>query len=649
VTAVTTSESTAGRSAALAASLLMILASLSIVTARLCDAPVLRSANDRSRWCTVWALVERGTYQIDEIRQKKGWDSIDIVRHDEHFYSSKPPLLPRLVAEVYRGLKAVTGWTLTEQTELVTRTILFLINILPMGIALWMFARLLARECVHPAGQLLIMSIACFGMMLLPYLTVFNNHTIAASCFFIALALAIRCQTPEFQKGWRFAWCGLLAAFGVCNELPAALLGLGFFFLLLKASPRQTLIWFVPAALIPLGGFFLTNYAATGGWKPFYSQYGTETYEFVHEGIPSYWSDPKGIDKPRDSTAAYLFHCTIGHHGILSLSPILLLTLWGWLTPGAYRDPRLRWFQGLGVLLTVVTLGFFLTRTENYNYSGVSVALRWMLWITPFWLLAMVPVVNRWGDRLWFRLLTIPFLMVSIFSAWSPANGPWAQNWIYRWMEQAKWIDYSDPRPVFAKTHYSWIGALPTGELNPDYWIRFQSSGPSGTSEQLELKDAGPAPAGVRRVTVIRSVGDQESSRVTYRIQGDLFQSGKAVEEFLVGRDDDVELSESDRTLFRGMPRRVQYVLSRIRYEKTGLRTDAFRVHVCYTNITGTLGQDRPIRISRDVWLTEELPFGTLKWEEQVLDKNTGELLSRRFWLPVAAGAFFPRPDVAAF
>ena len=56
------------------------------------------SANDRSRWLTVRALVERGTFAIDEIVVEPSWDTIDAVAHTDasgqiRLYSSKPPLL----------------------------------------------------------------------------------------------------------------------------------------------------------------------------------------------------------------------------------------------------------------------------------------------------------------------------------------------------------------------------------------------------------------------------------------------------------------------------------------------------------------------------------------------------------------------------
>ena len=59
------------------------------------------SSNDRSRWLTVRALVEQGTYEIDALIGLPNWDSIDKVQHrgrdDQlHLYSSKPPLLSTL-------------------------------------------------------------------------------------------------------------------------------------------------------------------------------------------------------------------------------------------------------------------------------------------------------------------------------------------------------------------------------------------------------------------------------------------------------------------------------------------------------------------------------------------------------------------------
>ena len=70
------------------AMLLIIVAASAMSFTQIVQAPPLQSANDRSRWATVWSLVERRTYQIDEIDAAPGWSTIDKVRHDGHFYST---------------------------------------------------------------------------------------------------------------------------------------------------------------------------------------------------------------------------------------------------------------------------------------------------------------------------------------------------------------------------------------------------------------------------------------------------------------------------------------------------------------------------------------------------------------------------------
>ena len=101
------------------------------------------SANDRSRWATVRALVEFRTYCIDRVsfgrtgQRNPDWYTIDLVRHHardgpEHFYSSKPPLLPTLLAAKYWLVKQVTGATLAQDPFFVARVLLITTNVLPM-------------------------------------------------------------------------------------------------------------------------------------------------------------------------------------------------------------------------------------------------------------------------------------------------------------------------------------------------------------------------------------------------------------------------------------------------------------------------------------------------------------------------------------
>lgn len=615
----------------------LIVCSLSAITARLIDGTPLRSANDRSRWCTVWSLVERGTYQIDEIRQQSGWDTIDLVRHNDHFYSTKPPLMPRLVAEVYRLVKLSTGYDLLKDTAEATWLVLFIVNIIPAGIAMWMLCSLIRRYCDDTFSQAFLISATCLGTLFLPFLTVLNNHTMSIVFFVYAIGLAVSIAVEHKHAYWRFALCGLFAAFAVCNELPSAPLGLILFGVLLRASFVRTATCFVPAALIPLVGFFVTNYHATGSWKPFYMFYGTEKYLFVYEGVPSYWMNPQGIDQAIDSTATYFFHCTVGHHGILSLSPIFVITLLSWLAPWLWWKSPLRWVHASGILLTAIVLGFYLTKTENYNYGGVSVALRWTLWLTPFWLLAMIPLLNKIGRWWLVRIPCLLFLGVSVFSAWYPANSPWTQPWLYRVMEQQKWIDYSVPRPEFPFKRATWIGAFAEGDQDPEYWMTMHSVA-EGRVVEFTLRDQGGT-ADEREFAIESPFGQYNLGEMTADLNK--FRRGFPPHQFVSHDGMPVE-DQRTLTFLQGVPKPRLYSSSRIRYVKTDLRTDAFKCHVGYTYADAEV-DGVPLRVIRDVWYCEEVPFGVLQFEERIQNKNNGQTVSRSFWRVSDCGKFLPR------
>ncbi|MEY3172868.1 MAG: hypothetical protein RLZZ436_781 [Planctomycetota bacterium] len=441
---------------------LLILAAVGLMTAAVLQAEPLQSANDRSRWATVWSLVERGTWQIDEIDSQPGWTTIDKVRHRQsdsepwHFYSSKPPFLSLLAAGLYAAERATLGWGLLAHTATVTRLLLLLINVLPFAAALLSLAATLRNLQVSPAGRGLILTAAGFGSMLNPYLVTLNNHTPAAASAMLAIAAAV--DLRQKASAGSFVRLGFFAAMTACFELPAAQLGVAAFVLALSTCRRRVWTRFLPAAAIPLLVFVGSNWSATGGLKPFYATYGSETYVYTHNGIPSYWTSPRDLDANSEPLAVYLFHCVLGHHGLLSLTPVLLLSILGSF-PRWKRGDTLPPFIIVGGTMTLVTLAFYLSRTENYNYGGNSVALRWMLWLSPFWWLAMVPALEHAGRRRW--AIAGLLLLISIVSVQWSLHRPWRPSWLYERLEAAGWINYRTPRPPFDPPRSSLFPQLP--------------------------------------------------------------------------------------------------------------------------------------------------------------------------------------------
>jgi hypothetical protein len=155
----------------------------------------------------------------------------------------------------------------------------------------------------------------------------------------------------------------------------------------------------------------------------------------------SYWltsNDAKKskVDLGVAQAELYAFHLLIGHHGIFSLTPIWLFSYAGMLAllggvkfAGRYS---MRWLGWTSLTISLIVIGFYLTRPEmDRNYGGYCCTARWLLWLTPIWLVTMAPIVDwlagsRWGKGLCFLLLGF-----SITSAALSANNPWVLPWLY--------------------------------------------------------------------------------------------------------------------------------------------------------------------------------------------------------------------------
>ncbi len=626
---------------------ILIALNAGLMLARLGSSSALGSANDRSRWCTIWSISARGTYQIDEIIQSPGWDSIDKVRHEDHFYSTKPPLYPTLLAGLYRGIHQITGWSLLTETEAVSRLILLLVNLIPFWIALFVFWKLLLLYEFPVEVRVIMIAMLAFATPFLPFLTVLNNHTIAVVTLIFAIYPAVRiqkaCANQEVlsnsKRALLYVTAGFFAAFTCCNELPAGLFGIAIFLVLCKGDCKRTWVWFVPAALVPLIAFFVTNIIVTGGWKPFYLYYGTEKYVYEHLGIPSYWAEPRGVDRARDTVTQYLFHCLIGHHGIFSLTPIFLLAIPGFVQGLRSKISWQRIWHLIGLILTLAILAFYWKRTENYNYGGVSVALRWTLWLTPFWMLAIAEAIRCCSLRKWMAIFLLVLTLPSMYSAWGPWNTPWQQPWLFDVMSAQGWIDYSDPPPKLEKPVHSWLITLPEStEVDEDYWVEYIT----GESTLLRIADAGPLEIegqSARQISIVeRDHHDQplRSLELTVRTQSVL--AGEDPDQFLLDwTDSKMDANRNDQLVFlRGIPTSRTYQRNFDRYVFIPVRDDAFRCLRVDANVWDPQAIPEKSRIERaDLWLSEEIPFGLAKMLQSVSASPGRDLVSRKSWRAV--------------
>jgi hypothetical protein len=457
--------------------ILIALAFGTMVGRTLSIGPEASGGNDRSRWATVRALVDNGTYVIGQrdengidtgIMTEQGWNTNDKVMDPESklFYSSKPPLLPTMLAGEYWVIKKLTGWSITADRHQVQRTILITFNCVPIAVMIWLIAWMAERLGATDWGRLYVVAAAGFATFVTTFAVVLNNHTVAAWAVAAAVAAALRTgalgPTTTLANGvieptppgpwWAFAGSGLAAGFAACTELPATAFAVGLGLLLLRRAPRHTLLAFVPAAAVSVIGLFATNYAAMGRLTLAYSEFGGPWYNYPG----SVWANikPGEIDGAGkfETKWDYALHTLVGHHGLFSLTPIFLFTLIGIVTAilpkrkpstesGLSTAARfeLRTFAALTAVVSVIVIAFYLWKTSNYG--GRTGGPRWFFWLTPLLLISMLPAVDWLTRSRAGRIIACVLLAISAASAAYPAAKPWTTHpWFYEWMKYMGWI-----------------------------------------------------------------------------------------------------------------------------------------------------------------------------------------------------------------
>ncbi|MEM8669639.1 MAG: hypothetical protein AAGG48_19080 [Planctomycetota bacterium] len=281
---------------------LLIVIALSITAGRIAvvtsreGTTAFLSANDRSRWATIACLVERGTYAIDEQiaitdpikRNRRPWNSIDKVRHigrdgKQHYYSSKPPLLPTMIAGVYWTVRSITGMTLTDQPIYLARIILGLVNLPLLGIFLVATILSIDQVAKNDWTRRVGAACCCFGTMLMPFSISLNNHLPAATATAVAMWIYLmmserkrRSSKDESARSDSFLWyflAGIAAAMAAANELPALSM-MVFWIALFGWLSRKSILPMGLGVLVVAAGFFGTNWWAHESLKPAYAHRG---------------------------------------------------------------------------------------------------------------------------------------------------------------------------------------------------------------------------------------------------------------------------------------------------------------------------------------------------------------------------------------
>ncbi len=461
------------------------------------------SANDRSRWLTIRAIVEKGTFAIDELVAEPGWDTIDAVAHPDasgrlRLYSSKPPLLSVIYAGPYWLLAKLSGWTLKDHPFEMGRLLMVLYGLLPLGLTIYFTCRLIDSIGTSDFSRIWAAALIASGTLLTTFAVVLTNHVPAAACVAASAWLVQRIRSDGLRAWWAFAATGFFAGLAAALELPAMAWCAASLAIVVTSDAKRALIATLPSALLVAAAFLGTNWLAHGTISPPYAHRGASgntveiaggqcctvpTKASLMTGTPatsqpaadgstlkkpidcwnpdnwydysftlatgrvvtSYWRSPKGVDRGEPSSAKYAWHVLVGHHGIFSLTPAWLLLIPGLaiLLSKRRRESRAGEADLAWAIATVslVVIAFYLSRpTLDRNYGGMTSGFRWALWLAPLWVAAAVPAADSLARNRFGRGLCLLLLGMSVVSVAYPTWNPWTAPWIEQWLVSAGWI-----------------------------------------------------------------------------------------------------------------------------------------------------------------------------------------------------------------
>jgi hypothetical protein len=377
-----------------------------------------RDWNTSTRLMLTYALVDRGTLQLDGLENQTG----DIAYYRSHYYLDKLPGFSYIATIPYAAAK----WSL-RLPDHPRRT--------PAALALWdsdYWVTLGTSGVATALTSLLLVTYAfqvgCRPRMALlvglayglatpayVYATLAYGHQLSALALFGAfLLIRSRSQSTGRISG-RMIVAGFLAAYASVIELQvgpvSAILGLALIALCAsRRRPIKDLSAFIVGAMIPTAGLLVYNQLAFG--SPFemgYFHHATKQFAEVHNK-----DNPLGLMRPNWDLLGPLLVST--YRGLLFYAPILILTLPGW---GALA--RLgRWRDAVASLAVVVAV--FLVNLSYPEWTGGwSTGPRLLLPLIPF---AMIPVAGllaldgralRWSGGVAIILALVGYVINSMF------------------------------------------------------------------------------------------------------------------------------------------------------------------------------------------------------------------------------------------
>lgn len=384
--------------------------------------------NQNSRLDMVIAVVEDGTFQIDEYVE----NTVDYAKVGEHYYSDKPPGAAFLGIPVYAGLKlfldlpvmdglmdrlanneALQATLREEGSGLLEHKVRFAIAqvaltfvaaALPTAMMGALMYRLLTRFTAQPWPRIVV--VLGYGLLTpaFAYAGSFYGHQLSAACLFTAFYLVFVGKKPPATP--ILLSVGFLLGYSVITEYPAALVaGILFLYTFARLADRRRIGWVMLSGGLVAAGWMAYNTVVFGGPLSLGYSHSELWQEQHHTGFMSltlpHWEAFWGITFS-------------SFRGLFLLSPLMLLALPGfclWYRSGEHRTE-------FWVALSSTAAMILFNSSSIMWWGGFAIGPRYLLPMLPLMAMPIIFVFREWGDRMWMRVLSAALFGWSLVATW---------------------------------------------------------------------------------------------------------------------------------------------------------------------------------------------------------------------------------------
>ncbi len=361
----------------------------------------LNSPADNSRLYMVKAIVDHGTFAVDEVLGGLYQPIADFSQHDGKLYSCRAPGTSFLGVPFYFVLSQLGPLSKLEEMYFLR----LFVGTLPSLVFLFYVFRFLARfSAVRYFRQLVFVGLA-IGSMCFTYSLAIHGHQQAAIGLFGGFMALYENRLRKRDSAGLLLLAGFLLAFGVSCEYQIVLGALCLFgYGLVAVKKRPLFLWVVLGALPP------TILTAMYHYWSFGSVFQTGHHYLVNKTYLDYQQHGyKGLFYfTWDGFFGTFFSPA---NGLFFYAPWLLFFL-----PGLWATFATKRFRVEAVCIALVTLSSFVIVPSVYAWkAGWTVGPRYLCAIVPFLVIPILLWLDRYKRSFRYSYYVfVPLLVVSV-------------------------------------------------------------------------------------------------------------------------------------------------------------------------------------------------------------------------------------------